>query len=146
MYGCPQHWYRGACTNGLRIRQRQIEEELFGQLQRAVLQPEAIDRVLDQFMRQLKAAQADFSQPKERAQARKQELEEQVQRLTLAIAECGHSAALLEAITGRERELRELDQTLNPSNGLLGRNPDSLRAFVINQLTALPQLLALDVA
>jgi site-specific DNA recombinase len=146
MYGCPQHWYRGACTNRLRIRQRQIEDELFSQLQAAVLQPEAIDLVLDQFLRKMKVAQADFSKQKERARARRQELEEQVQRLTLAIAECGHSAALLEAIAGRERELRELDRTLNPSKDLLVRNPDSLRDFVINQLAALPQLLALDVA
>ena len=146
MYGCPQHWYRGACTNGLRMRQRQIEDELFSQLQNAVLRPEAIDYVLARFIHELKVAQTDFSKHKECALARRKDLEEQVARLTLAIAECGHSVALLEAITGRERELRDLERTLNPANDLLARNPDSLRTFISSKLAALPQLLTLDVA
>ena len=33
MYGCPQHFYRGACANRLRIRQEYLERQLLSELQ-----------------------------------------------------------------------------------------------------------------
>ncbi|MFY9561208.1 MAG: recombinase family protein [Terriglobales bacterium] len=146
MYGCPQHFYRGACTNGLRIRQHQLEDQLFRELQQAVLRPEVIDHVLDQFTRQLKGAQTDFSKHKERAQARKKELTEQLDRLTLAIAEGGHSAALLDAIAQREQELSELERILDPTKDSLAPDPELLRAFATHRLSALPELMSHNVA
>ncbi len=146
MYGCPQHWYRGACTNSLRIRQHQLEDQLFRELQQAVLRPEVIDHVLDQFTRQLKVAQTDFSMHKERAQARKKELTEQLERLTLAIAEGGHSTALLDAVAQREQELSELERILDPTKDSLAQDPELLRAFATHRLSALPELMSHNVA
>ena len=90
MYGCPQHWYRGACTNGLRIRQADLESQLLSELQRALLQPSVIGHLVDQFKHQLESAQVDFSQEKERTHIRKKELDQELTRLTAAVAESGH--------------------------------------------------------
>jgi hypothetical protein len=144
MYGCPQHWYRGACPNNLRIRQDQLEDQLFRDLQQAVLRSEVIDYLLDQFTRQLTAARTDSSNHKGRVQARKKELVEQMERLTAAIAEGGHSAALPDAIAQRERELSEIARTLDSTDQLV-QHPQLLREFATKQISAFPNLLSQDV-
>ncbi len=146
MYGCPQHFYRGACANSLRIRQSQLEDQLFRELQQAVLRPEVIDYVFDQFTDQLKLAQADSSKHRDRAQARKKEVGEQLDRLALAIAEGGHSAVLLDAIAQREQELSELERVLDPTKDSLSQDPEHLRVFATHRLSALPELLSQNVA
>jgi len=100
--------------------------------------------VLDQFTRQLKVAHADSSKHKGDAQARKKELAEQLERLTSAVAEGGHSVALLEGIAQRERELSEIERTFDPTNDRLFQDPGSLRDFATHQLSALPNLLSQD--
>ena len=105
MYGCPQHFYRGACANGIRVRQEHLERQLLSELRSAVLRPEVLDYTLQQFQRQLEAAQVNASQDRERAQEKKKALEEQLRRLTAAVAESGHSSFLLQAIAEREGEL-----------------------------------------
>src|SRR3989441_5593214 len=110
MYGCPQHFYRGACANGLRIRQEYLERQLLSELQAAVLRAEVLDYTLQEFQRQLEAARVYAAQDQERAQERKKTLEEQLQRLTGAVAESGHSSFLLQAIAEREGELAEVER------------------------------------
>lgn len=68
-----------------------------------------------------------------------------MERLTAAIAEGGHSVALLKAIAQRERELSEIERTLNLTNDLLVQDPGLLRDFATNQLSTLPNLLSRDV-
>ena len=145
MYGCPQHWYRGACTNGLRIRQTELELQLLSELQKALLQPAAIAYVLDQFKRQLESAQVGFSQGRERTGERKKELDEELARLTAAVAESGHSATLLAAIADRERELDEIETSLQHGNHDFGTNADELQQFALQRLSSLPSLLSCDV-
>jgi hypothetical protein len=146
MYGCPQHWYRGACDNNLRIRQGQLEKQLFSELHRAVLRPEAIDCVVDQFRDQLARTQQDSSKRKAQALARRKELEEQLQRLTSAVAEGGHSSALLGAIGLREQELHELERTTDRPDSPLLQDAALLRSFVTSRLADLPGLISQDVA
>jgi hypothetical protein len=145
MYGCPQHWYRGACTNGLRMRQAELESQLLSELQKAVLQPSAIGHVLDQFKHQLDSAQVDFSQEKERTQGRRKELDEELTRLTAAVAESGHSATLLHAIADRERQLTEIETSLRQEHHGFGKSLEELQQFALKRLSSLPDLLSCDV-
>ena len=145
MYGCPQHWYRGACTNSMRVRQAYLESQLFGELQKALLQPAAISYVLDQFKRQVDAAQANRTQETERIQARKRTLDEELSRLTAAVAASGHSATLLHAIAEREREMIEIETSLRQEDEGLGKSSEELQQFVHDRLSSLPDLLSCDV-
>src|SRR5271166_1302885 len=145
MYGCPQHWYRGACTNGFRVRQADLESQLLGELQKALLQPAAISYVLDQFKRQLDLAEANRTQETEHIQARKRALDEELRHLTAAVAESGHSATLLHAIADREQELIEIEASLSQKDEGLGRSSEELQQFVHDQLSSLPDLLSCDV-
>jgi site-specific DNA recombinase len=145
MYGCPQHWYRGACTNGLRIRQAELESRLLSELQKALLQPTAIGHVLDQFKRQLDAAQVDLSQGRDCAGERRKELYEELARLTAAVAASGHSATLLAAIADRERELDEIETSLRHRSRAFGTSSEELQEFAQMRLSSLPDLLSCDV-
>jgi site-specific DNA recombinase len=146
MYGCPQHWYRGACGNNLRIRQDHLEKQLFSELQKAVLKHDAIDYVLDQFRSQLAMSHQDSLKRKDQALSRRKQLEEQLQRLTLAVAESGHSSALLGAIAQREQELHELSRGTHPPDSPFLQDATLLRDFVTSRLTDLPSLLCQDAA
>jgi hypothetical protein len=55
-YGCPQNFNRGACSNNVKERADFLEEHLFGQLQNAVLQPEAVQYAVQEFERQLQSS------------------------------------------------------------------------------------------
>jgi site-specific DNA recombinase len=146
MYGCPQHWYRGACTNQLRIRQSQLERELLSGLQEAVLQPEATNYALKELQRQLEAARADTSVRQERSRERRRELQQQLDRLTNAVAESGHSSFLLDAIKEREEELAGLEASATASEDRFPTDPEKLRQFTLERLSRLPELLSLDVS
>ena len=145
MYGCPQHWYRGACANKLRIRQTQLERELLSGLQEAVLEPNALDYVLQELRRQLEAAQAETSVRQERSRERKRELQQQLDRLTAAVAETGHSSVLLDAIRQREQELAELEASQVRADNRFPADSERLRQLVLDKVSRLPELLSLDV-
>jgi site-specific DNA recombinase len=82
MYGCPQHFYRSTCSNDLKVRQEWLEKQLLSDLQQAILQPEAIDYALQEFQRHLDSVLVSAGQDRERKKGRKNELQEQLQRLT----------------------------------------------------------------
>ncbi|PYX69898.1 MAG: hypothetical protein DMG72_19760 [Acidobacteria bacterium] len=145
MYGCPQHFYRGACANDLRLRQDYLERQLLSELQVAMLQPEVIDYTLREFQSHLAAARVYAAQDQERAQERKKTLEEQLQRLTAAVAESGHSSFLLQAIAEREGELAEVERLRAAAGDSVNQDQDELRRFALEQLSALPELLSADV-
>ena len=121
LYGCPRNYNRGTCPNDIRERQDQLEARLLQGLQEAVLRPAAVDYALEQFegelARQIKVMSAGAGQ----AQQREAELQAELGRLAEAVAASGHSPALLEAISDREKELQGLnDQLLG--TGQLGQS------------------------
>ena len=61
-------------------------------------------------MQLLKVTSSRASRVREALLTRQNELKEQMQRLSSAVAEGGHSPSLLEAIDQREQELAELQQ------------------------------------
>jgi len=142
-YGSSQHWYRGACSNGLLERQEWLEKRLLADLQEEVLKPEAVEYTITQFGEQLKAALAKLSGELAHMRERKQKVEIELRRLTETAAQTGPSAFLVQAINQREQELRQL------TDKLLANGPESvdarlgeIRAFVNNRLTDIRKLMS----
>ena len=145
-YGCSQHHYRGACSNGLQIRKDWLEERLLAGLQDAVLQPDAIRYAVEEFGRQLKTAIGKQSHEKDQATSRAKQLEMELIRLADAIASGGHSRFLLEAIAQKEQELKVLEDRLAADRDLLPMvQPDEIVRFVTEKLCFLSTLLNSDV-
>jgi hypothetical protein len=123
-----------------------LEQHLFERLQKEVLKPEVIDYAVEQFGKKLVQSMATMSQTLGRMRDRKHELEAELGRLTAAVAASGHSAFLLTAITDRERELRDITETLLAERGesIESRLKD-IRQFVTDRLGDLRKLLNADV-
>jgi site-specific DNA recombinase len=145
-YGCPQNFYRGACTNKLKERAGVLEERLFTGLQDSVLRTDVVDYAVQEFERQLttslSALETDLDTMRERRNAIQQELD----RLIAAIASVGHSHTLVTAINDRELELSEIVERF------AGLKPDSVsarvaetRLFVTERLQNVRTLLNSDV-
>jgi hypothetical protein len=146
IYGCPQHFYRSTCSNDLRFRQEWLEKQLLSDLQQAILQPEAIDYALEEFQRHLDPTLVSAGQDRERKNGRKNELREQLQRPTGAVAESGHSTSLQQAIAEREQEMAELEKSLCHEEATGSCRIEELRQFASTRLSALPELLSADIA
>jgi len=122
-----------------------LESRLLSDLQQAMLQPGVIDYTLREFERQLHTALSETTQERKRAGERKHRLEEELGRLTSAVAETGHSSYLLRAIAEREQELAELESTITPNPANTADSREELYQFAIERLSTLPDLLAGDV-
>jgi site-specific DNA recombinase len=145
-YGCPQNFYRGACSNGLKERVDWIEERLFAQLQSAVLQPEVIEYALGKFERQLSTSLSNLDSRIGRMRLRSERIHGELGNLVSSLASCGPSTAIVEAINSREQELKEITREL------VGTGSDSVsthmaqaRQFVTARLGNIRQLLASNV-
>ena len=146
-YGCPQNFYRGTCSNSLKERHDWLEDRLLRDLQREVTTPQVVDYAVEEFRRQLNEALNDLSGKLSQMQARKAQLEAELQRLTDAIAEQGHSAFLLKAISDRESELQEItERLLSEKQGSIEQDIGEVRRFVSERLSNLRNLLFKDVA
>ena len=142
VYGCPQHFVRGACSNDVRVRRSIVEAELFSGLQKAITQPAAVEYILSQVQTRLTGMKERNSE-KDQSALRKQ-LEAELNHLTAAIAESGHSRTLLKAIEKREEALAAIET--GPANPLLSdHTAQELRKFVMERLQSIPTLLHGDV-
>ena len=145
-YGCSQHFYRGACKNGLQIRKDWLEQKLLSGLQEAVLRPEAVKYAVEEFGRQLESASQNASREIQRARDDKHKVQDELNRLVAAVATGGHSIVLLEAIKQREKQVQEIDERLQPlDSGIRQLRPAEVSDFVVNRLSVLRQLLDSDV-
>lgn len=93
-YGCPQNFYRDACTNRIKERVDWIEERLLFELQRAVLRPEAVDYALEEFQRQLTLSLSELSCQLTRMRRRREDIQGELRNLVEAVAECGQFPTL----------------------------------------------------
>ncbi|HLH38341.1 MAG TPA: recombinase family protein [Bryobacteraceae bacterium] len=138
LYGCPQHSGRGTCENKLRISRKALERSLLSGIQRAILSPEILDYIVDRLIRELKASFDRGRSDRIEREARRKAIEEEIARLTAAIASAGHSKALLAALADRERELAALAPV---SLGPKPFNMQEIREFVTSRLSDLQQFL-----
>ena len=144
-YGCPQNFSRGACSNGLKVRQDVIERNLFSRLQAEVLTDDVVEYTIQEFTRRHRAGAGCISDEIASLQRRKCEIEQALGRVTRAIAESGHSRFLLDAISDGERELDLLVQKIqNAGRGAVACHPGDVRDIVMSGLKDLMGLLKTD--
>jgi DNA invertase Pin-like site-specific DNA recombinase len=133
-YGCPQHWNRKACSNGITVPHEQLERLVFQELQAAVLSPDSIEYVVSKIVN----VQGRKKAATER-ERRVKELEGEIQRTVAAIAAIGHSEALAKGLKEREAELRELSAIQETSHEL---SAEEIRDHISNAVRDIPALLA----
>jgi site-specific DNA recombinase len=145
-YGCPQNFYRGACANQLKERADWLEDRLLSELQRAVIQPEAIDYALKEFERQLAVSFSELSNHMGRMRQRSEQIQQELRNLVTTVASCGPSPALVDAINARERELQEITcHLLTSETEAVPAQVARMRQFVTERLSNIRQLLYGDV-
>lgn len=134
-FGCPQHHFRGACSNRLTERAEVLETRFLVGIQADVLRPEVVEFVIEEFRRQLAAAQRARPAEEQRQAARNAKLKSELQRLVAAVAEGGHSKSLLDAIAAKEAELETI--AAQPARKPVSVMVDDLREHVARGLSDL---------
>jgi hypothetical protein len=120
---------------------------LLGKLQGELLRPEVIDYAVMEFQRQLEAALASLSGDLGEMRQRKNRLEAEVRRLVSAVAESGHSNAILEEIGRKEAELRGIgDRLLSSTPESIESRVGEIRMYVKSGLKDLRDVLRKDTA
>ena len=123
-YVCSGYFNRGICSNNLYIRQDELEERLLGRLRSELLEPDSINRAIEQFGRQLRSSLAGVSDELTQMRVRKEKLEREIRNFTSAIAESGHSKYIIEEIAVREKEISAI------TDRLLSAAPDSIQTKI----------------
>jgi hypothetical protein len=123
-YVCSGYLNRGICSNNLYIRQDELEERLLSRLRSELLEPDSINRAIEQFGRQLRSSLAGLSDDITEMRSRKEKLEHEIRNFALAIAESGHSRYILEEIADREKEISAI------TDRLLSAAPDSIQTKI----------------
>lgn len=146
-YGCSRHFYRGACSNNLLERQDWLEKRLLDELQMQVLKPEAVEYAISELGRQLKTAFENLSGELAGMKERKQKLEAELKKLAETAAQTGPSGFLVEAISDRERQLREItERLLSGGPGSIESHLGCIRQFVTKRLADIQELLSGETA
>jgi Recombinase zinc beta ribbon domain len=134
-YGCSQHWNRGACENDLTIHRDVVEQCFFADLQAYADNPEAINLVVDEFVRQLREALDGEIDGGQRLLDRKRQIEAELERLTSAIAQGAPVKAMKAALKERSRELRDLEDALVKTKPVsIFEEADALRRFAVQRI------------
>ena len=123
-YVCSGYFNRGICSNNLYIRQDELEERLLGRMRSELLEPDSINRTIEQFGRQLQTSLAGLSNDLTEMRSRKEKLEREIRNFTSAIGESGHSKYILEEIAIREKEISAI------TDRLLSAAPDSIQTKI----------------
>ena len=111
-YGCPHHFNRGTCSNGLYQRRDHLEQTLLSGLQRALLDDSVIDETLAKVLKAVTLAETEQSGTIRDLKVKQSEIGRELQNLTDAICKTGGSEFLLRAIQTKEAELNSLPRTL----------------------------------
>ncbi len=145
-YGCPLHQNRGMCANELVVRRDRIEQELISGLQREVLREDVAAFALEEFKRQLRARLDDTRSHLATMRNKREKLKTEISNLARAIAEGHRSAALLDELGKRERELDSISEELLAADGRgLDARFREIEEFVEKRLQDIRGLLFADV-
>ena len=145
-YGCPLHQNRDICDNALVVRRDKIEQELISGLQREVLREDVARFALEEFKRQLHARLDDTRSHLAVMRNKREKLKAEIANLARAIAEGHRSAALLDELGKRERELDDISEELLAADGRgLDARLQEIEEFVQKRLQDIRGLLFADV-
>ena len=112
-YGCPSHRYRGVCDNAVTIRQDRLEEQLLAALEQRLAKPQMIEYTLTRFQEELQKRLVEIQRQTsglEDIRRERRQLQTKAQRITDAIADAGHSPALLSRLGEVEAKIAEVDR------------------------------------
>jgi site-specific DNA recombinase len=146
-YGCPASWNRGVCSNRLTIRQDRLETQLLAALQTRIWRPEILEYTIKAFEQavrgRMEAMRHEAAAPT--LATRVEKLRDEARRIADAVAEMGHSPTLLGRLRTVESEINKLETQREEARAAF-REPSfsSLRRFVMEQVSALPQLAQSD--
>ena len=147
-YGCPSHRYRGVCSNGLTIRQDRLEKQLLAALEARILNSQLIEYTLQRFHDELQKRLTEIQRQAtglDEFRRQRSELQLKAERLTTAIADSGHSPALLSKLAEIERQIAEVnrrEEAARPVN--LSAAVGEVREFVYSQVMQLRGLFQQD--
>ena len=148
-YGCPSHRYRGVCHNVLTIRQDRLEGQLLAALEQRLVNPQIIEYTLTRFLEELQKRLVEIQRQAagvEELRRERRQLQKQVQRLTNAIADAGHSPALLCRLGEVEARIAEIERHIEACKSMdVTTTREEVRDFVYNKLMQLRVLLDGDV-
>jgi site-specific DNA recombinase len=144
-YGCPSHRYRGVCHNGVTIRQDRLEEQLLAALEQRLTDPQTIEYILARFNEEFQKRRGEIQRETsglDDVHRERRDLETQAQRLADAVADAGHSPALLSKLGKVEARIAEMDRLIEarkPRN--ITTTMEDMRSFVYGNLMHLQGLL-----
>jgi site-specific DNA recombinase len=155
LYFCCTNWrVNGACRNSMSVHTGDLDAALLGTLKTDVLTPEIVEAVVTRTIELARLEPDEHAERQRRLTSEAQRLQEEIARLTEAIATGGSLAPLVEALKDRERQradalarLEHLDGLsrapewgngirdtlrvrLNEWNGFLGRQPEIARQIL----------------
>jgi hypothetical protein len=111
-WGCPRNFSRGTCANSLRERNDAVEAQLITGLQKAVLDPVAVEYAIEKSGVELEKSLAAMTDSIETKRRRQDEIDLELSRLAEAVATQGASPAFLNAIGTRETERKAIEEAV----------------------------------
>ncbi|HEY2461394.1 MAG TPA: recombinase family protein [Candidatus Acidoferrum sp.] len=145
-YGCPLHQTRGICDNAVVVRRDRLESELMAGFYQNVLREDIATLALEEFKRQLKARMDDARSHLSGMRQRREKLKAEIANLASVIANGHNSAALLDELGNRERELEAISDDLFAADGRgFDAKLASIEEFVQRRLQDVREFLHADV-
>lgn len=120
MYVCAQHRTRGdaACVNRLGVPAVELTDQVLAQIKKAFLDPIALGALLMKRFNEAKAAPEALEAERKDVTSRIAKLTQEIDRLIAAVATGAAPASIVQAITDREGERRDLQAKLEHLSGL----------------------------
>jgi hypothetical protein len=141
-YGCPSHRYRGVCGNAVTIRRERLEQQLLAALEQRILNSQVIEYTLQRFHDELEKRLKHMDQPANRDLPRlREQLQAKAQRLADAVAEAGHSPALLAKLRTIEGQIADIDRQTHSKPVDLAAILNEARQFVYSSVLRIKELL-----
>ena len=111
-YGCPSHRYRGVCSNAVTIRRERLEAQLLAALEQRIPNSQFIEYTLQRFHDELQKRMKEIEHQAtglDDLRRVRQQLQVKAQRLADAVADAGHSPALLTKLGTIEAQIADVD-------------------------------------
>jgi len=146
-YGCPHHFNRGTCSNGLYQRRDHLEQTLLSGLQRALLDDSVIDETLAKVLKAVTLAETEQSGTIRDLKVKQSEIGRELQNLTDAI--CNWRLRVPPQSNTNQGSRAEFPASDLEGPGIgtsLKINHEELRSRIHAELADLPALVNLDPA
>lgn len=132
-YACSRSIRRRDC-DAVKIPARSLEEHILQAIRNLLADPAAIEAAQSLRMQQYEQEVSEFPARRSEISTRLENLRRQIARLTDAVAEHGHSAALLDKLTALEVQEYELNDELAQIDILLRTRPEPVSSKRIRRL------------